>query len=360
MESVEVELEETQTDDIYIFSYTSGTTGDSKGVKLTHKNILSTVEAVLTKTPNEKGMSVISYLPYPHSFEQCMLGFALCTGSKIGYYQGNPAKLVADCGELKPTVFPSVPRLYNKIYGTIKSRFAETTGCKAWLVEKALASKQEYLRAQVPYYTHSIWDAAVFNKLKALLGGEVKCMLTGSAPIDMEVLNFLKVCFCCPLQEGYGLTETSGATSVTVAEDPVAGHVGGPLENCSIRTRDIPEMSYYANDKPYPRGEILIKGQNVTSGYYKRQDKTDEAFDAEGWFCSGDVGMIYPNGSIKIIDRAKNIFKLSQGEYIAPEKLENVYILLPLVGQVWIYGDSLKNSIVAVIAVEELEAKKWA
>lgn len=185
-------------------------------------------------------------------------------------------------------------------------------------------------------------------------------MVTGSAPIDSNVLNFLKICFCCPVQEGYGLTETSGATSITSARDPIAGHVGGPLENCVLRLRDVPEMNYTAEDLPYPRGEIQMKGQNIFSGYYKCPEKTAEAFDEEGWFCSGDVGVIYPNGSVKIIDRAKNIFKLSQGEYIAPEKLENVYILLPLIGQLWVYGDSMKNCIIAVIVVDEPEAMKWA
>lgn len=107
--------------------------------------------------------------------------------------------------------------------------------------------------------------------------------------------------------------------------------MGGPVECVKIRLADVPEMQYFATDKPYPRGEVQIMGASVFSGYYKREDKTKEAFDEEGWFNSGDVGMIYPNGSLKIIDRAKNIFKLSQGEYIAPEKLENMYVLLPLI-----------------------------
>jgi len=185
-------------------------------------------------------------------------------------------------------------------------------------------------------------------------------MITGSAPIDPEVLSFLKVCFCCPVLEGYGLTETSAASAFTDATDPVSGHVGGPVECNVFRLRDVPEMQYLATDKPYPRGEVQIRGSNVTKGYFRRPDKTEESFDSEGFFCTGDVGMIYPNGSVKIIDRAKNIFKLSQGEYIAPEKLENVYILLPLIGQVMIYGDSLKNCVVAIVAVEEPNVQKWA
>jgi len=114
-------------------------------------------------------------------------------------------------------------------------------------------------------------------------------MLTASAPIDLEVLNFLKVCFCVPVLEGYGLTETSGAASCTHADDPHSGHVGGPALCNKFRVRDVPEMNYLSSDVPYPRGELLISGPNVFSGYYKRPDLTADAFDEEGWFITGDV-----------------------------------------------------------------------
>lgn len=136
-------------------------------------------------------------------------------------------------------------------------------------------------------------------------------MVSASAPIDKQVLDFFKVCFCCPVVEGYGLTETSGGASISWPEDPLSGHVGGPLPCCKWRVRDVPEMQYTVNDKPYPRGELQMKGSTIFSGYFKRPDKTAEAFDSEGWFCTGDVVMVYPNGSVRIIDRSKNIFKLS-------------------------------------------------
>ena len=113
-------------------------------------------------------------------------------------------------------------------------------------------------------------------------------MFTGSAPIDQQVLEFFKVCFCCPVMEGYGLTEVSGGASCTFAEDPVAGHVGGPLRCVKFRLKDVPEMNYLSSDKPYPRGELLMQGNTITSGYYKRPDKTAEAFE-NGWFKTGDV-----------------------------------------------------------------------
>ena len=150
-------------------------------------------------------------------------------------------------------------------------------------------------------------------------------MVTGSAPIDKNVLDFLKLCFCCPIVEGYGLTESCAGSSFCLPEDVNTGHVGGPIEAVKFRFKDLPEMSYMSTDKPYPRGEICMSGPCIFEGYYKREDKTAECFDEEGWFLTGDVGMVYPNGSIKIIDRSKNIFKLSQGEYIAPEKIEQIF-----------------------------------
>lgn len=135
-------------------------------------------------------------------------------------------------------------------------------------------------------------------------------MVTGSAPIAAEVLSFLKCVFGCPILEGYGLTETSAPISLTSLSDATSGHVGGPLVSVKVRLRDIPEMNYLTTDDN-PRGELCAKGLSVFKGYFKAPDKNTEAFDEEGWFKTGDVAVVMKNGSIKIIDRAKNIFKLS-------------------------------------------------
>lgn len=130
------------------------------------------------------------------------------------------------------------------------------------------------------------------------------------------------------------MTETSAGTVITFADDPQTGIVGGPLQNVKIKLRDIPEMNYFANgtkDDPTPKGEVMMWGPSIMKGYFKNPEKTAEALTSDGWLMSGDVGAILPNGALKIIDRAKNIFKLSQGEYIAPEKLENVYVKSPYV-----------------------------
>ena len=269
---------------------------------------------------------------------------------KVGFFGGDVTKLTDDCSVLKPTVFPSVPRLYNRIYGKIQDKFKAATGCKGILVNSATGSKLASLK-ETGGFSHCFFDALVFKKVRAMLGGCVKLMVTGSAPIHSDVLDFLKVCFCCDICEGYGMTETSGGSFVTFPGDPNTGVVGGPVQNVKIRLKDIPEMGYTSNDKPNPRGEICFWGPSVMSGYFKNPEKTAEAFH-DGWLLSGDVGMVYPNGAVKIIDRAKNIFKLSQGEYIAPEKLEGVYVQSEWVLQSWIYGDSLKDFIVAVVVVD--------
>ena len=166
--------------------------------------------------------------------------------------------------------------------------------------------------------------------MKAMLGGNIKIMITGSAPISGEVIEFLKICFCAPITEGYGMTETMAGSCLTFHDDPDIGVVGGPLQCVKIKLKDLPEMGYLHTDNP-PRGEVCFWGPSIMKGYFKNPEKTEEAFHGD-WLMSGDVGMVLPNGNIKIIDRAKNIFKLSQGEYIAPEKLENVYIQSSYVG----------------------------
>ena len=353
-----------EPDDIYMFSYTSGTTGDPKGVMLSHKMILGAAYAAQTRLATgldnvlNKDDTYISYLPAAHSFEQVLVGLSLLYGVRTGFFAGNVLKLTDDIALLKPTLFPSVPRLYNKIYGKIQDKFKAATGLKAWLVNKAVAAKMHYLRAGEGL-THKIYDALVFGKVAAILGGNVRLMVTGSAPIAGDVLEFLKVAFSCPIVEGYGMTESSGASVATIAGDPEIGHVGGCLQNVKIRLRDIPEMNYLSTNDP-PAGEVCFWGPSVMSGYFRNAEKTKEAIpNGDGWLHSGDVAKIFPNGAIKIVDRAKNIFKLSQGEYIAPEKLENVYIKSEWLAQVWIHGDSLHDYALMFAVVDPDRMKKY-
>lgn len=228
------------------------------------------------------------------------------------------------------------------------------------MINNAVATKLAAYRA-TGTVTHGCWDAVVFKKVKALVGGRVRLMLTGSAPISGEVLDFLKVCFCCPIIEGYGMTETSAGSFTTLPGDAVSGHVGGPQPNVKIRLKDVPEMGYLSTN-PEPAGECVFWGPSIMTGYFKNPEKTAEAFDGppeNGWLKSGDVVKVFPNGTIKIVDRAKNIFKLSQGEYVAPEKVENILIQSPWLGQVWLHGDSVQNHTILIAVIDEPKFTAW-
>lgn len=147
---------------------------------------------------------------------------------KCGLFHGNVIKLTDDIQLLKPTVFPSVPRLLNRIQQKLKAKMEDTLGVKGWLVKKAIQSKVSYYH-RGKGLTHIAYDNMIFNKMKYILGGKVRMMITGSAPISSDVLDFLKVCFSCPIVEGYGLTETMGSSTMTYLNDPHSGHVGGPI-----------------------------------------------------------------------------------------------------------------------------------
>lgn len=236
-------------------------------------------------------------------------------------------KLKDDLAVLRPTVFVSVPRLFTRFYDVMQSKIKELEGMKRticeWGIQKKLYNLENYAKVH-----HTFYDALVFNKFREFLGGRVRHMITGSAPISKEILNFLKIAFCCPINEGYGQTECAATGSLTWSNDPTCGHVGAPYPSCEFKLVDVPEMNYTSEDKDEngvstPRGEICYRGYNVFKGYFMMPEATRETIDKDGWVHTGDVGVILPSGVIKIIDRKKNIFKLSQGEYIIPDKIEN-------------------------------------
>lgn len=355
--------------DIATFCYTSGTTGDPKGALLTHLNLISDIACFPCRFTLTKADVHLSYLPLPHVFERGVQVSCLNAGARIGFYQGDTLKILEDLQALRPTMFPSVPRLLNRIHDRLRAQVKEAGGMKEKLFNAGYNAKLQGLKNNT--FHHGLWDKLVFSKIKARVGlDRVRIIITGSAPIADHVLDFLRIIFACPVLEGYGMTETSAGATITTVDDCVPGTVGPPLPVNEIRLQDVPDMGYLHTDtkhgegaKAMPcrgRGEICFRGTNVFKGYYKMPDKTKEAIDEDGWLHSGDIGMWTVDGKLKIIDRKKNIFKLQQGEYVAPEKLENINVQASLIAQNFVYGDSLQRELVSVVVVDPEQAEKWA
>lgn len=248
---------------------------------------------------------------------------------------------------LKPTIFCTVPRILNRVYSKIMESLATKSNFQQWLFHHALNSKKYYYEKDGSL-SDLLYDRLIFQKIRDQFGGALRFMLSGSAPISAEVLTFYKLALGLHVYEVYGQSETNGPATCTHPRDKTPGTVGGVIPSIRVRLRDVPELGYLSSDEP-PRGEVQFKGTNVFKGYFKNPERTREAFSDDGWLCSGDVGVILPNGALKIVDRAKNIFKLSQGEYIAPEKLENIYAQCTSIQQIFIYGDSIQHFIVAIV-----------
>eukprot|EP00808_Paulinella_micropora_P017735 g1616.t1 len=354
--------------DVAFFCYTSGTTGDPKGALITHAGLLSCTAAVRRVCPEldlGPGDVHLSYLPLPHVFERTIQARCYFGGAAVGFYQGDTLKILEDLNALRPTIFPSVPRLLNRVYDKILAGVNEAGGVKQIMFEKALAAKTEGLKKGK--ITHPIWDTLVFGPLRKKLGMDrLKVIITGSAPISGQVMSFLRAALG-PVMEGYGQTESSCVITFTDSLDYTVGHVGAPVPCNEVRLEDVPDMGYLNTDRIHGkdekagvagipcmgRGEICFRGPNVFQRYYKMPDKTAEAVDKEGWCHTGDIGLFTPDGKIKIIDRKKNIFKLAQGEYVAAEKIENVLQGCSLIAQAFVYGDSLKSYLVAVLVPDQ-------
>ncbi|KAM4636503.1 long-chain-fatty-acid--CoA ligase 5 [Discoglossus pictus] len=334
-------------DDLSVVCFTSGTTGDPKGAMLTHKNVVADAAGFLKNTESTfaplTSDIAISYLPMAHMFERVVQTVVYCSGAKVGFFQGDVRLLTDDMKTLRPTVFPTVPRLLNRIYDKIQS--GAHTPFKKHLLEFAVARKFSEVKEGI-IRNDSIWDKYIFKKVQDTMGGRIRVMVTAAAPISPAVLNFLRASLGCQIFEAYGQTECGAGCTFSTPGDWTAGHVGAPLPCNIIKLVDVTDMNYFTSDG---EGEVCIKGPNVFKGYLKDPEKTAEAVDEDGWLHTGDIGKWLPNGTLKIIDRKKNIFKLAQGEYIAPEKIENVYIRSAPVAQVFVHGDSLRSCLVGVV-----------
>eukprot|EP00920_Eleutheroschizon_duboscqi_P011652 GHVT01027946.1.p1 GENE.GHVT01027946.1~~GHVT01027946.1.p1 ORF type:complete len:708 (+),score=150.96 GHVT01027946.1:232-2355(+) len=363
--------------------YTSGTTGMPKGVVLSHDNFVSAVAAAIQGPLNSPDLFVdendvhLSYLPLAHIYERLFCNILLSSGSRLGFFGGDTQKLVDDLGALRPTIFTSVPRLYNRIFDKVSAKVAAKGGVAARLFQWGLATKVQ-AAAKDGKVKNTFWDALLFSKTKAMLGGRVRFMVNGSAPLDSSVKESVRCIFCSPLLEGYGMTESMGGSFVSTPLDPDCTSIGGIMPCVEYRLASIPSMNYFATPQDAQkaadanpkvpkthaaapiRGEVCLRGRAVTKGYFKNQAETKLAISPDGWLFTGDVAEFLPNGALKIIDRKKNIFKLAQGEYVAPEKIESVLLQATLVAQIFVHGNSKEASLVALVVPDGPPASAWA
>jgi long-chain acyl-CoA synthetase len=268
--------------------------------------------------------------------------------------------------------------LLNRIHDSIWAKAAEAGGVKAALFKQAFSAKQWWLKQN--HLSHAVWDPLVFRPIAHHVGlDRCRLLLSASAPLSSHVLEFLRIVFSCQVVEGYGQTECGGACSVTRPEDQASlGHVGPPLACNEIKLVSLPDLGYSVTDTihgeerdpasgevKHPgvpcqgRGEIWVRGPNVFSAYYKDVDNTASTITPDGWMKSGDIGMWDARGRLCIIDRKKNMFKLSQGEYVAAEKVENE-CLTDWVQQIFVYGDSFHSMLVAIVVPNHDTLRHWA
>ncbi|XP_029543213.1 long-chain-fatty-acid--CoA ligase 1-like [Oncorhynchus nerka] len=345
-------------DDLALICFTSGTTGNPKGGMLTHGNVIANCAAFIKITEVHCMLNLhdihMSYLPLAHMFERVVEGVILIHGARIGYFQGDIRLLMDDLKTLQPTVFPVVPRLLNRMFDKIFGQ--ANTPLKRWLLDFASRRKLAEMMNGV-VRKDSLWDKLIFQKVQNNLGGRVRLMITGAAPVSPTVLTFLRAALGCQFYEGYGQTECTAGCTMSVPGDWTAGHVGAPLPCNYVKLADVTEMNYFAANG---EGEVCVKGPNVFKGYLNDPEKTKEVLDQDGWLHTGDIGKWLPNGILKIVDRKKNIFKLAQGEYIAPEKVENIYIRSDPVAQIFVHGDSLQACLVGIVVPDPDFLPGWA
>ncbi|KAK7344362.1 hypothetical protein VNO77_13882 [Canavalia gladiata] len=351
--------------DMCTIMYTSGTSGDPKGVVLTHEIIVANVRGMdLFMEQFEDKMTVddvyLSFLPLAHILDRTIEEYFFRKGASVGYYHGDLNALRDDLMELKPTLFAGVPRVFEKVYEGIKNAVGELNPIRRKVFGMLYNYKLGWMNKGYKQRDASpLADLLAFRKVKARLGGRVRLIISGGAALSPEVEEFLRVTTCAFVCQGYGLTETCGPTTLGFPDEMcMIGTVGAVSVYNELRLEEVPDMGYHPLGT-LPSGEICVRGKSVFTGYYKNPELTKEAI-IDGWFHTGDIGEMLPNGVVKVIDRKKNLIKLSQGEYIALEHLENVYGITPIVEDIWVYGNSYKSMLVAVVVPNEEITNKWA
>jgi long-chain acyl-CoA synthetase len=338
-------------EDVCTFIYTSGTTGPPKGCVITHGNYRAMLDMVNHTSVIEGEDVTYLYLPLAHSFALLIQLGSFDLGATIAYWERDPLKIMPNLAEVKPTYFPSVPRIFEKIYtmatgamekaGGLKKAIFEWSirvGGKMRAAERAGRKPGFLLRKQYEFA-----DEKVLSKIRGLFGGELRLAVSGAAPISPDILRFFDAAGVLVL-EGWGMTETSTAATISTPDDFKIGTIGKPFPGCQVRI---------AED-----GEILVKGPNVFQGYYKNEAATRETI-VDGWLHTGDLGEIDEDGFIKITGRKKDIIITAGGKNITPANLENEIKQHPLVSQCVVVGDR-RPYLVALVTLDPEEAAAYA
>jgi long-chain acyl-CoA synthetase len=337
--------------DICTFIYTSGTTGPPKGCIISHGNYRAMLDMVNDVSVIEEGDVAYLYLPLAHSFALLIQFGTFDLGTTLAYWERDPLKILPNLAELKPTYFPSVPRIFEKIYTAATSGMEKEGGLKKaifdWSIETGAKMREVERSGRRPGFllsrSYAFADKQVLSKIRNLFGGRVRLAVSGAAPINPEILRFFDAAGVLVL-EGWGMTETSTAATISRPEDFKVGTIGKPFPGCQVRIADD--------------GEILVKGPNVFQGYHKNPEATGETI-VDGWLHTGDIGEIDPEGFIKITGRKKDIIITAGGKNITPANLEAEIKQQPLVSQCVVVGDR-RPYLVALVTLDPEEAVKWA
>jgi long-chain acyl-CoA synthetase len=338
-------------EDICTFIYTSGTTGPPKGCVISHGNYRSMLDMVNEAAVVEDDDLAYLYLPLAHSFALLVQLGSFDLGSTLAYWERDPLKILPNLAELHPTYFPSVPRIFEKIYTAATSGMEKEGGLKKaifdWSIRvgKKMRATERSGRGPSPLLRlqYRFADEKVLSKIRGLFGGKIRLAVSGAAPISPEILTFFDAAGVLVL-EGWGMTETSTAATISSEEDFKVGTIGKPFPGCEVRI---------AED-----GEILVKGPNVFQGYYKNEAATRETI-VDGWLHTGDIGEIDEDGFIKITGRKKDIIITAGGKNITPANLENEIKQHPLVSQCVVVGDR-RPYLVALVTLDPEDALAYA
>ncbi|EPY21177.1 fatty acyl CoA synthetase 2 [Strigomonas culicis] len=358
----------TNNDDLALIMYTSGTTGNPKGVMHTHGSVAAGIRALNQRLEDlykggEPGEIYCAYLPMAHILEFAIINIFVNRGTLVGF--GNPRTLTdgfaiphGDLREFKPKVIIAVPRVFDTIKKTVEGKLPPRGSLKRHIFDRAFESRRLALQEaqETPY-----WNDKVFAAARQVLGGNVYGMLSGGGPLSEETQEFINVVCGGPLIiQGWGLTETvcCGATQRLGDLEPYC--VGQLVRSEEMRLKDTDD--YKHTDRPEPRGELCVRGPFLFKGYYKQPELTKEVMDADGWFHTGDVGAVLPNGTVRLVGRVKALAKNCLGEYIALENMEAIYSQNPLclVNGVCVLVHPARPYIAALVLTDHNRALRFA